>query len=323
MKIISVRECPQYKERAIKYFSSKWSVPEKVYEDSITHCITASNPLPQWYLLEKDEQIIGSAGLITNDFISRMDLYPWVCGVFIEEEHRGNAYASVLLERARRDARKAGFEHMYLCTDHIGFYEKYGYHYIGQGYHPWGEESRIYEISTAQDTSFRIRTENEKDYDKIYDLIKTAFRTANVKGGDEQDFAVNLRKSANYIPELALVAEQNDQLIGHIMLTKTKVTQPDGSEFEGLLLAPVSVQLEYRDYGIGKALINESCRLAEEMGYKAVFLVGDPAYYSRLGFVPTSRYDIMPKDDIPPQYVQVRELVTDALKDVHGRVECC
>ena len=32
-----------------------------------------------------------------------------------------------------------------LSTDHAGLYEKWGFRYLGQGYHPWGAESRIYE----------------------------------------------------------------------------------------------------------------------------------------------------------------------------------
>ncbi len=145
MKIISIRENPEYKDAAIEYISSKWSAPRIIYEDCITHSITATSPLPQWYLLEKDNEIIGCAGLITNDFISRMDLYPWACAVFIEEKHRGNAYGSLLLEKAKEDSQKAGFDNLYLSTDHTGYYEKYGFRYIGQGYHPWGEESRIYQ----------------------------------------------------------------------------------------------------------------------------------------------------------------------------------
>lgn len=145
MKVISVRENPEIKNKAIQYFQNSWkSVLPIIYEDSINHSINAINPLPQWYLLEKNGGIIGCAGLITNDFISRMDLYPWVCAVFIEQNYRGNAYASLLIEKAKIDAKEAGFEYLYLCTDHIGFYEKYGFEYIGQGYHPWNEESRIY-----------------------------------------------------------------------------------------------------------------------------------------------------------------------------------
>lgn len=34
---------------------------------------------------------------------------------------------------------------LYLSTDHAGLYEKWGFRYLGQGYHPWGAESRIYE----------------------------------------------------------------------------------------------------------------------------------------------------------------------------------
>ncbi|MFW5706738.1 MAG: GNAT family N-acetyltransferase [Bacteroidota bacterium] len=146
MKIISIRQSPQYKNAAIAYFQKCWqSVPPIIYEDCITHAIGATKPLPQWYLLEKDGEIMGCAGLITNDFISRMDLYPWICAIFIEENHRGNAYGSLLIEKAKDDARNAGFDSIYLSTDHIGYYEKYGFSYIGQGYHPWNEESRIYE----------------------------------------------------------------------------------------------------------------------------------------------------------------------------------
>ncbi|MBT8303305.1 MAG: GNAT family N-acetyltransferase [Bacteroidia bacterium] len=147
MKIVSVRENPDYKEKAIAYFQKSWeSVLPVIYEDSITHCINARDSLPQWYLLEKNEAIIGCAGLITNDFISRGDLYPWVCAIFVEEAQRGNAFGSLLMEKAKTDAKNAGFHYLYLCTSHIGYYEKYGFTYIGQGYHPWGEASRIYEI---------------------------------------------------------------------------------------------------------------------------------------------------------------------------------
>ncbi len=146
MKIRSVRENPEYASVMIKYVQSKYANENgmMVYEDCINHTATAENPLPQWYLLYKNDTIIGCAGLVTNDFVSRMDLYPWICAVYIEETERGNAYGSLLLERAKQDARAAGFKKVYLCTDHIGYYEHYGFEFLGMGYHPWGDISRIY-----------------------------------------------------------------------------------------------------------------------------------------------------------------------------------
>lgn len=146
-KIISVREQPQYAQRMIAYLQQCWREVEPVlYSDCVSHCLGAANPLPQWYILAEEDEFIGCAGLITNDFISRMDLYPWLCALFIDERHRGNGYGQLLIGKAKEDARKAGFANLYLCTSHVGYYEKYGFCYMGEGYHPWGGQSRIYGI---------------------------------------------------------------------------------------------------------------------------------------------------------------------------------
>lgn len=146
MEILSVRECPESATRMIAYFQEKWASEESrmVYEDCIRHAVGASAPLPEWYLLVEGGEIIGCAGLITNDFISRMDLYPWLCALYIEPAHRGHGYGKLLLERGKADARAAGFPALYLCSDHVGYYEKYGFTRIGTGYHPWGETSGIF-----------------------------------------------------------------------------------------------------------------------------------------------------------------------------------
>jgi len=52
----------------------------------------------------------------------------------------------LLISQIKEDTAEIGFDKLYLCTDFDGYYEKYGFSYIGDGYHPWGESSRIYEF---------------------------------------------------------------------------------------------------------------------------------------------------------------------------------
>lgn len=150
VELISVREHPEMLEEIIAYFQAHWASEDSrmVYDDCIRSCMTAEAPLPQWYVLREDGRIIACAGLITNDFISRMDLYPWLCALYVEPEYRGRALGAVLMDRCKTDAARFGFKDLYLCTDHIGYYEKYGFEYIAEGYHPWGESSRIYRGKT-------------------------------------------------------------------------------------------------------------------------------------------------------------------------------
>jgi len=81
MRIINIREQVEYKDKAIEYIQSKWASKEnlRLYEDWITHSLKTNSDLPVWYLLENKGESIGCAGLITNDFISRIDLWLISC----------------------------------------------------------------------------------------------------------------------------------------------------------------------------------------------------------------------------------------------------
>ncbi|CCY52698.1 MULTISPECIES: GNAT family N-acetyltransferase [Bacteroides] len=165
-----------------------------------------------------------------------------------------------------------------------------------------------------------IRQETKQDRHELYHLIQTAFQTAKVADGDEQDFTVNLWNSENYIPELGLVAELNGKLIGHILLTRMYVIQEDRNKFESLLVAPLSVLLEYRDHGVGSALMKEGLRRGRELGYKAAFLCGDPEYYHRFGFKSIREFGLT-NPEIPEPYAMGYELVPGALDQVTGVVK--
>lgn len=327
-RILSVRQHPAYAGQAIAYISSRWKeVPQAVYEDCISESLYAAGPLPQWYLLMDSETVIGCASLIANDFISRHDLYPWVCALYIDEPFRGHGYAGLLLEQCRSDAARAGYRSLYLSTELEGYYEKYGYMYIGEGYGPDGAATHIYRFdlraSSLSAAGYAIRPERPDEEQTLYRLVGTAFETARVSDGAEQDFAAALRAGDDYIPDLALVATHEEQPVAHVLFTRTRVTSPDGNRYEGVLVAPLSVLAAHRGMGLGGVLLEEGMRRARSMGFGAAFLCGDPAYYHRFGFRATTRYGIRPTGDLPPHFVMAAELRPRALQGIRGTVSFC
>lgn len=83
-----------------------------------------------WYLCLDGERIAGGLGVIDNDFHDRKDLAPNVCAVYTEEEYRGRGIAGRLLGMAVEDLRAKGIAPVYLLTDHVGFYERYGWEFF-------------------------------------------------------------------------------------------------------------------------------------------------------------------------------------------------
>ena len=147
-----------------------------------------------------------------------------------------------------------------------------------------------------------IRQATPKDFDAIYSLVKTAFQTAKVSDGGEQDFVLKLRKGS-YIPELELVAEAS--------------IRENGGCFGTLLLAPLSVALEWRAKGIGTALIREALAKAAALGHSSAVLIGDPGYYGRFGFHSAASISY---PGVPGEYTLACELTPGALRNISGAI---
>ena len=149
LKVLEAKDYSQGIEEAIKYYHSKWGNENNYdfFHDAFIHSLD-SRSLPKLFVLVKDEIIIGCCSLIANDFISRHDLIPWLAGVYIDEAERGNSYANLMMEFARKRAKMLGFGRVYLTTDLDGFYEKYGWERIEDGYERDGTAAKIYMKNT-------------------------------------------------------------------------------------------------------------------------------------------------------------------------------
>ncbi len=116
---------------------------------------------------------------------------------------------------------------------------------------------------------------------------------------------------------LSLVAVEDGEVLGHVLFSPGTVT--DGKESwpcEGM--GPVAVMPERQRQGIGSKLIEEGLEKCWQRGAKAVFVLGDPAYYGRFGFTRTDRFGIRCEFEVPPEDFMVTAVKEGALNGWSG-----
>ena len=128
-KYLTLRDKPELKDIAADWFHNKWGVPTEAYLACMNDYLDQKTEYG-WYLCMDGNQIIAGMGVIENDFHDRKDLKPNVCAVYTEEEYRGQGIAGKLLDMTVEDLKSKGITPVYLVTDHIGFYERYGWEFL-------------------------------------------------------------------------------------------------------------------------------------------------------------------------------------------------
>lgn len=96
------------------------------------------------FIMADGEKLVSFCTLTQRDCIKDDTLFPWIGFVFTAPEYRGNRYSGKLIEYACNKAKEQDYKKLYIATDHIGLYEKYGFTYIESRTDIYGEEARIY-----------------------------------------------------------------------------------------------------------------------------------------------------------------------------------
>lgn len=169
-------------------------------------------------------------------------------------------------------------------------------------------------------TNLIIRREKPANYDTVFKVIQESFKNEEFSNKREQFLVRNLRNSSAFVPELSLVAVLDDEIVGHILLTRIKIKNGH-KETPSLALAPVTVLPKYQNRGIGSTLIEHAHQKARSLGYTSIILLGHPDYYPRFGYQKASTFGITLPFDVPDDHCMAIELTDDALKSVSGIVE--
>lgn len=166
-----------------------------------------------------------------------------------------------------------------------------------------------------------IRQELPSEYHSNEEIIKRAFLPEEYSDKKEHLLVNRIRKSSAFIPELSLVAlNQDKDVIGHILLSKIKIVDSDNT-VDSLALAPVSVIPEYQRKGIGSQLIHGALERAKKLGYDSVIVLGHKDYYPKFGFKAASLWNILAPFDVPDEAFMALELTENALENVQGVVQ--
>jgi len=160
----------------------------------------------------------------------------------------------------------------------------------------------------AFDLDVKIRQESAADSAEVLEVIRLAFgRNA------ESQLVEKFRQNPNYVPELSLVAEYEDHVIGHILFFPIEV-KVDSEPVQTLILAPLSVHPSYQRRGVGGELAKAGLATAKQRGYRSVLVLGHPNYYPRFGFRRASEWGFKMKEANPPEAFMAIEFIEGGLK---------
>ena len=157
-----------------------------------------------------------------------------------------------------------------------------------------------------------IRPETQADYDAVRNINEAAFETPT-----EAKLVDALRVSV--APYISLVAERDDDVLGHILFTPVTVDSGD-TPWSALGLAPMAVAPGNQRHGIGSALVRAGLAECRRIDQPVVFVLGHPEYYPRFGFVPAPPLGLICEYPVPDEVFMVAELEPGAISSRTGLV---
>jgi len=123
-----------------------------------------------------------------------------------------------------------------------------------------------------------LRTETLSDKSKVFDVVERAFGRP-----DEAELANLVRDRGN--STIAQVALDDDSIVGYVLASQ--ISFEPSNNLHCIAIGPVAVVPESQGAGVGSKLMRHTIHLATVHGFDAVFLLGNPSYYSRFGFTRT------------------------------------
>lgn len=167
---------------------------------------------------------------------------------------------------------------------------------------------------------YQIRPVRPEEYRAVEDLVRDAFWNVYRPGAIEHYLIHVLRESEGYEPALDLVMERDGALIGQSLCMPAETLLDAGGTLPVLCLGPIGIAPAWQRQGFGKRLLDETIARVAALGYGAICLEGNSAFYEKSGFVRGDSLGLRYRGDdgSMAQYFLVRELRAGYLNGVQG-----
>ena len=133
MKIIDIKKNLNYLKEYASLCYLEWSNKEKKLDEYVEYKINKilnGNKEISILGLVDGKKLIGFISLFKYDGEERCDLCPWYATMYVKKEYRGNGYSKILNDAILKEAKSLGYKKVYLKSDLVNYYEKFGAIYM-------------------------------------------------------------------------------------------------------------------------------------------------------------------------------------------------
>ena len=133
MKIINIKNNTKYLKEYITLCYLEWSEKEKElteYIDYKLRKLKIENNIILILGLVNHNELVGFISLLKKDGDCEVELTPWYATMYVKKEYRGRGYSRILNDALLEKSKKLGYTKVYLKSNLINYYEKFGAIYI-------------------------------------------------------------------------------------------------------------------------------------------------------------------------------------------------
>lgn len=145
-KTVNLALAPRYFDNVFDSIFNEWGDNNPNYWRSWIKSSIRPNGIPATYVILSDDQYVGTFSIWNCDLQSRQDLTPWVGGIVVEPQFRGQGIGLFIQKEVKKVLKKEGIHEAYLFTELKGFYERTGWSFLEEIYDEKDHKVRLYRL---------------------------------------------------------------------------------------------------------------------------------------------------------------------------------